>query len=409
MSTESRAVSETVRSPNRGELLGKLAPAIVLAWVLIDLLTRLVSPALLRLDPWVAVSQFPPRYAPFTPDRSFKQVRITGANARGGNFRPTEFVGPLTFSTDHLGFRKNPYLQEGQVPQVLFIKGDSFIYGVNLSDDQTLPSVLTGRYGIPSYNGARFHDDPDGMPEWDWLLNHLPGRPSTIVYTYLEHGVFTAPYATPGLNGMIMRHDPTLDSELRYLKLLNTFFWQLSPTRIVTTRLFNRLENDKVFPNESAKTIRALTLPNGEKMLFRDYEYGLADQDRGPATVAQSMTGFVWLKSELDKRNLRLIVLLLPNRYTLYAPVLTGNDGPWAHYLDRMDEALHGAGIETVNGLDIYRAAARQEVDSGQFSFYREDPHWNPRGVERIAKPLADAINQKVPASLVGDARHVVQ
>jgi hypothetical protein len=111
------------------------------------------------------------------------------------------------------------------------------------------------------------------------------------------------------------------------------------------------------------------------------------------------MTGFQWLKSELDKRNIRLIVLLVPNRYTVYSPVLTGKDGAWTHYLDNLDVQLHQAGIETVNGLDVYRSAARQEVESGQLSFFREDPHWNARGIERIAKPLAEAINRNSSAS----------
>ena len=122
------------------------------------------------------------------------------------------------------------------------------------------------------------------------------------------------PEATPGLNGLLLRRAPALDSDLRYLRQRNTFFWQLSPSRVVTTRFFNKLENDKFFPNELAKTSRSLTLPDGKKMLFRDYEYELPDQDRGPAAVAQTMGGLLWLKSELDKRHIRLIVLLVPTR-----------------------------------------------------------------------------------------------
>lgn len=409
VSPEVHPVSDTVRPVDKKwRLIGKLAPSIVIAWVVIDLVSRFLNPALLHVDPWLTVSQFPPRYAPFSRNESFSVPEYIGANARAANTPPTEIVGPITFSTDNLGFRANPYLNPGEAPQVLFVKGDSFIYGVGLSDNETLPSVLTHQYGIPSYNGARFHDDPDGLPEMDWLLDHLPRRPSTIVYTYLEHGPFLSPQITPGINGLIMRYDPVLDGDLRYLKMLNMFFWQMSPPHIVATRFFNSLENDKVFPNEGAKTIQSLTLPNGDKLLFRDYEYELATLDRGPAAVARSMIGFRWFKAELDKRHLRLVVLLMPNRYTIYAPLLTGKDGPWAHYLDNLDLALHKEGIETVNGLDFYRAAARQEVNSGRLSFYREDAHWNARGVELIAKPLAEAIKQNSTASLERD-HNVVQ
>lgn len=401
--------SQTARPTGQWRLLGKVAPSLVIAWVLIDLLCRLLNPALFRLDPWLVVSRFPARYAPFSPNQSFLLTTYIGGNVRDANLPPTEAVGPITFSTNRLGFRKNPYLSEGEVPRVLFMKGDSFTYGVALSDNQTLPSVMTARYGIPSFNAARFHDDPDGLPELDWLLDHLPGRPSTIVYTYLEHQTIRSPQSIPGLDGALLRRAPLLEGNLRYLKLLNTFFWQLSPTKVVTTRFFSSLENDKFFPNENVKTVQSLALPSGDKMLFRDYEYELADLDRGPDVVAEAMTGFQWLKAEMDKRHIRLIVLLVPNRYTVYAPILAGKDGPWTHFLDNLDLQLHGAGIETVNGLDVYRAGAKQEVESGQLSFYREDTHWNAHGVERIAKPLADTINRNAAAPLEREKPYAVQ
>src|SRR5258708_6258249 len=83
---------------------------------------------------------------------------------------------------------------------------------------------------------ALFHDDPEGLPELDWLLTHLPARPSTVVYTYLEHERFSSPDDTHGWQGVLIRKDPKLEGDLRYLKLLNTFFWELAPTKVITTR-----------------------------------------------------------------------------------------------------------------------------------------------------------------------------
>jgi hypothetical protein len=178
---------------------------------------------------------------------------------------------------------------------------------------------------------------------------------------------------------------------------------------VITTRFFNKLANDRFFPNESAPTVRSLALPDGKKLLFRDYEFGLPELDRGPDAVAQTARGFDWLKSEMEKRHLRLIVLLLPNRFTIYAPILAHMDGPWTHYLDQLDAELHKSGIETVNGLEVYRSAAKQEIQTGQLSFYREDPHWNPNGVERIAGPVANAIAKRLAVSPDGNGQHVIQ
>jgi hypothetical protein len=59
---------------------------------------------------------------------------------------------------------------------VLLFEGDSFTYGVGLSDGQTLASVLTKDKSIPAYNGGRFHDDPEGLPESNWLSSHCRDR-----------------------------------------------------------------------------------------------------------------------------------------------------------------------------------------------------------------------------------------
>jgi hypothetical protein len=234
------------------------------------------------------------------------------------------------------------------------------------------------------------------MPELDWLLQNLPGRPSTVVLTYLEHRPLIAPAEEPGWEGAINRWNPRLDGDLRYVKLVNTFFWLLSPTHVMTTRFFNELARDQILPSAGAAEIRALPMPDGRKMLFQSGEFDLPTQDRGPGAVAQTLRGFVWLRSELARRQLRLIVLLLPSRYTVYAPVLTNTDGPWTHYLDHLDEQLRARGINSVNGLEIYRSAARQEVQGGTLSFFLEDLHWNPKGVERAAGPLAKAIDEDI-------------
>lgn len=386
--------------------IGRLGPAVLVAWALADLLLRLVPAAQLNLDPWLVVSRWPSRYSPFIANRRFYLLRYVGGNAVLANVQPTESQGPIRFTTDSLGFRVNPSLRAGQTPEVLFFEGDSFTYGVGLSDEQTLPSVLTAKYNIPSYNGGRFHDDPEGLPELDWLLKHLPGRPSTIVYTYLEHERLTSPNDTHGWKGMLTRRSPELDGNLRYLKLLDTFFWEMAPSRVITTRLFKRLADDEVLPNYYLDNVRFLKMPNGQRLLFRDYEYELPNEDRGPATVLQVVRYFKWFKEQLEHRRLQLVVLLVPNRYTLYAPHLGKQGGVWATYLDRLDSKLRQEGILTVNGMNVYRPAT--ELKSGHLTFYREDTHWNPDGINTIAAPLAETIEKQCP-ELVSGTRHALQ
>ncbi len=55
---------------------------------------------------------------------------------------------PVTFNTDQAGFRNAPL---SQAPP-LVVLGDSFVFGVGLSDEETLPAQLSKRLGVTAYN-----------------------------------------------------------------------------------------------------------------------------------------------------------------------------------------------------------------------------------------------------------------
>jgi hypothetical protein len=86
---------------------------------------------------------------------------------------------------------------------VLLFEGDSFTYGVGLSDGQTLASVLTKDKSIPAYNGGRFHDDPEGLPESNWLPSHCRDRRK--------------------LEGPLERRESQLEGDRYYARMVNTF------------------------------------------------------------------------------------------------------------------------------------------------------------------------------------------
>src|SRR6185312_1991247 len=106
--------------------LGKLGPFVLIVWVVSDLLLRLAPPQFLGIDPWLYVSRFPSRYAPFSPNQHFHLDQYVGGNALMSNPPPSEFGGPLDFSTDALGSSLNPSLGAGRRPDLLFFEGDSF-------------------------------------------------------------------------------------------------------------------------------------------------------------------------------------------------------------------------------------------------------------------------------------------
>jgi hypothetical protein len=61
-------------------------------------------------------------------------------------------------------------------------------------------------------------------------------------------------------------------------------------------------------------------------------------------------------------------------------------------YIRQVSRQLVVRGIKTLNALPIYRASVPKQLETGDLLFYREDNHWNARGVELLAKVLADSI-----------------
>jgi hypothetical protein len=107
---------------------------------------------------------------------------------------------------------------------------------------------------------------------------------------------------------------------LYYARMVNTFFWQLAPTKIVATRLYKKLADGRILPNVYRNSVKELKTPNGGRMLFRDYEFELPEQPRGPEMVARTADYLKWFQLQLARRRINLVVLMVPVRYTIYAP-----------------------------------------------------------------------------------------
>lgn len=373
--------------------MSRLAVAVLVTWLIVDVGLRFLPVERLGVSAITAAHRFTGRHSPFRANVSITvPAGSPGENAVRGNLPPTERRPPLRFSTDHLGYRRNPEVAPGTAPDVLFIGGDSFIYGANLSDEETLPAAFTRASGLPAYNAARSHLTPMTLTDLDWLLAHLPGRPARAVLVHLEQHR-RGPGDGPGTEGK-------LSGTVRYIRWIVKGWWDASPLNNATRRLFRRLSNGKLLTNIYEQEVDAYAMPDGRAMLFRASETFPAreaperDEIRGMADYIE-----IWIR-ELEKRGIQAIVLLLPTRFTLYGPWLvldeTRGDALRAVtdvYL--IETELKKKRIRTVNGLHIFRETTSKDLASGEMPFYREDNHWTPIGVERIARVLADSLGPK--------------
>jgi hypothetical protein len=176
-----------------------------------------------------------------------------------------------------------------------------------------------------------------------------------------------------------------------------TRWWAFSPLDMVSTRLFRRLGDDRVLPNEYARGTRTLALPDGRAMIIRRYELQPALDGRSPADAPPMADDVARWRDSLAARGIATRVLLIPSRYTVYGSRLEEHGRraaprSVAAYVDQVADELRARGIPTLNALALFRDVAADELRTGALSFYREDNHWNARGVTRVAEVLADSL-----------------
>ncbi len=390
-----------------------LVVGLLVAWFSVDFGGRFLPVEWLHVLPEHIATRRPGRYSPFIPNLRLRHDPWIGETAMTGNLRPTETRAPVTFSTDAWGFRLTPGVPPGSQFTLLLHEGASFAYGGGLSDNETLPAVITREMGIRMYNGGHFFWDKPGPEPLDDLLLKTGRQKPTIVLLEWEQ----ADHERTQLEGLPWRLDrpgKALVGAVRYAQLrddlqygrryLNAIF-NISPLEVLAIRFFKSLSNDELLPNRYQAAVEARTAPDGKRILFlaKEVQRTLHPPDEGQIQARAAY--FDLYRQLLAKRQLDVYIVLLPNKYTLYGPIL--DRIPGSPYLDRLEQALTAKGIHTLNMLPMFRQLAAGELDSGEYSYYREDHHWSPKGVRITAAALATRLrsDQSISAKLT----HAVQ
>ncbi len=90
----------------------------------------------------------------------------------------------------------------------------------------------------------------------------------------------------------------------------------------------------------------------------------------------------------------RFAVVLVPERISLYAHLLTGSiwkGGP-SGYLQELDRSLRAAGIATINLYPALAARADEAWPRFEYVVWRDDTHWNSRGIAAAADEIVASL-----------------
>jgi hypothetical protein len=373
-------------------------------WLLLDGVPRFFTPLdWLGLKGPLLARQWPGRHGPFLPD-----LRVTNEHYEGelidlSNLKPTETYPVLSFATDAVGFRM-PYPDEQAAPRVVLMDGDSFNFGAALSEPDTIAHQLGRQLGTAVYPAGRFHGDPDGVKELEWLLRRKGAGRATVVYLYLDRfDVEPAQFSeSPGTFDRVGRRlfgqsrYEELEERSHHLRRAVPAWLRLSPLKITLTRAYEDLCDDRILPNPDRERVVQSWLPDGRRMLLRNDEVRRFRQPPDDATVARNADALLELRRHLDQRGIDLWVGLIPDKVNVYAPLLRGEvpleHGGGPDYLERLEAALEARGVNAVNTLAALTPHAAADVRTGQLAFFREDAHWTPQGVGRCAAAIADAM-----------------
>ena len=399
--TDDRNISTSY--PFRRYLLVLLGLPVLLCFT--DIAFRFLPVHWLHVLPEHEATRRPPAHATFIPNLHIHYDPWVGETATTANQKPTETRPAIEFSTDDVGFRLTPGVSVHDKVAAVFANGASFSYGGGLSDDETFPAVFSKKTGLAMYNGGRFFWDGVTLEETDWLLDHLGNPHAAVVLLYWEDQDL-APYQLDGPVSQMDKFGPKILGPQRYSAFKHEYkgafrqeqaFWFLSPMEICSTRALKFLSNDVILPNAYKDAALKMQLPDGKSILMLKEEVNRVINQPDDAMVERNVAYFVHFQQHLAEHGNAMYVMVMPNKYTLYGPLLHAPGAAVAlPYVDRVEASMNAKGIKTLNVLHLLQPYVEADVTKDQMSYYREDHHWTPLGVRRIVDAFAAKFGSEI-------------
>jgi hypothetical protein len=367
--------------------VGFLLPAIMVVVLLTDVFLRVVPLNFLAFRALEGVRRHTPScMGPFEPNASFNNPKSYGDLASLGNLPGMRQYRSAAFSSDSFGFHNPAVL--GGVPATIVI-GDSFAIGSEVSAEQSFAGQLARLEGRPVYNAGE--NEPLALAPTRVLIDKLGMTKGVVVYEFLErHLSESPPFMTPtGKIGFKRILPETLGPE-RWetwrLPVWNAL--EYSPLQALSGRLQKTLCNGVLLPNRYASNVLVRSLTNGDRMLFLP-----KDVSDSTVPVAQLMNWrdyWVWLSGELRKENLTLVVMLVPNKFTVYQPYFSPAEKELGgrKNLTELETLLADAHVPSVGLVNAFRGKAAEGLEKQEYLYWKDDTHWNALGMTVAAESV---------------------
>ena len=365
--------------------LSALLAGLLALTLALDLWMRRIPISQVAFRAWEAAEYSPTALGPFRPNFHYFNPRVYGDLANLGNLPEYRVYRAETFTTDEFGFRNPNQLPAG--PTRIVLAGDSFTGGAALSDHETLGARLAFETGGRVYNAG------SNVP-WPVLQQVLALQKlhdGTVVLEISETKVTSNLELAPAVAAptrLLQRiAGPRQYRRIESLYTAIASWVGYSPLRIYLTRAFLGLEKMEWLPVPEARQVAPLELANGHRMLF------FAGREQPVIPAGQSeIDYFIHVRDLIRQTGNRLLVVMIPGKYRVYAPLMKGGHPIDSGYL-QLASALRRSGIDCLDLTPILTSQAAGLFTAGRYNFHDDDTHWNAAGAALAAHTIAIAVN----------------
>lgn len=371
--------------------LGRLIPGIIAFALFLDLTARLVPPSRVAFRGLEAARMFRTAEGPFTPGLTFRTDRAYGDLANLGNMPSLRHYRPEVFSTDIWGFRRTPNRNEG--PAAILVCGDSFTTGVGLSDSETLCAQLSEQTGLNTYNGGEVFGS-NCWPDIEALIKRLQLKNGLVIYQQTERRDLpvAANHGGEGIAGVVqrwLRRGDDVSRQLRKFGRLWRDIFYYSPLQIFAARLLMTANDGQMLPNPSAGMVIMRRLRDDRPFLFLPEEAQNFGQER-----AMDISFFVELNALVRSTGNELLVVLVPDKFNVYHPLMRDRDSKASNqplYFDTLGKKLRKSDVSVLDLTPGLREQAAAALVTGNYIYHPDDTHWNELGAGRAAHLISES------------------
>ncbi len=286
----------------------------------------------------------------------------------------------VRFVTDELGLRNTADYSD----QPIVVFGDSFVVGSGTTQAEILSEVLSRDFGLPAYNAGMPGDIADYVERIAYLDDLFDGGFEAVVVLF-EGNDFPCRRGSKRRSSVRRRlvWIPAL------IRNLETYRFVYSASRRAYSRLSSRAGGRLRSVDDDPISTESV---GGEELGFLKSYVRVATR-RDPCLSSHDRM----LLAEVADRVALLV--FVPTKYRVYSSLVDG----------KRHRALSNAQVEAlelmaadleVPFLDLtpeLTQASRLHLAHGEYTFWRDDTHWNGRGIRVAARAIAERLEVVSP------------